>query len=74
MVQLVRVVSWSGWSDWSGGLGGPGGPCGPGGQGGPGDQVCHCIWFTWSKQSDYHRKDKSRKLEIRDIYLSIFLN
>ena len=20
---------------------------------GPGDEVCQCIWFTWSKQSDY---------------------
>ena len=20
-----------------------------GGQSGPGDQVCQCIWFTWSK-------------------------
>ena len=43
----------------SGGPGGPGRQCGPGGQGclggqrGPGDQVCQCIWFTWSKQSDY---------------------
>ena len=42
-------------------LGGPGGPCGPGGQGClgsqgcPGDQVCQCIWFTWSKQSDYRK-------------------
>ena len=35
------------------GLGGPGCQCGPGGQGGPGDQVCQCIWFTWSKQSVY---------------------
>ena len=62
MVQLVGVVSWSG---WSGGLGGPDGPCGPGGPGdpggqgclggqvGPGDQYCQCIWFTWSKQSNY---------------------
>ena len=33
-----------------GGQGGPGRQCGPGGQGGPGDQVCQCIWFTWSKQ------------------------
>ena len=24
-------------------------------QGGPGDQVCQCIWFTWSKQSDYRK-------------------
>ena len=44
MVHLVGVVSWSGWS---------GGPGGQGGQGGPGDQICQCIWFTWSKQSDY---------------------
>ena len=41
------------------GLGGPGCQCGPGGQGclggqgGPGDQVCQCIWFTWSQQSNY---------------------
>ena len=35
------------------GLGGPGCQCGPGGQGGPGDQVCQCIWFTWSKQKGY---------------------
>ena len=36
--------------------GGPGGPVGQGclgGQGGPGDQVCQCIWFPWSKQSNY---------------------
>ena len=33
--------------------GGPGGPGGPVGQGGKGDQVCQCIWFTWSKQSNY---------------------
>ena len=42
------------------GPGGPGGPDGPGGPvspgglgclGGPGDQVCQCIWITWSKQS-----------------------
>ena len=41
---------------------GPGGPCGAGGpggqgclggQGGPGDQVCQCIWFIWSKESNY---------------------
>ena len=42
-----------------GGPGGPGSPDGPGGQGclggqsGPGDQVCQCIWFAWSKQSNY---------------------
>ena len=35
------------------GLGGPGCQCGPGGQGGPGDQVCQCVWFPWSKQSNY---------------------
>ena len=44
-----------------GGPGGPGGPDGPGGpgcqgclsgQGSPGDQVCQCIRFTWSKQSN----------------------
>ena len=41
------------------GLGGPGCQCGPGGQGclggqgGPGDQVCQCVWFISSKQSDY---------------------
>ena len=40
------------------GLGGPGCQCGPGGQGCPGgqggpDDQCICIWFTWSKQSDY---------------------
>ena len=43
------------------GTGGPGGPgcqCGPGGPGGqgclgsPGDQVCQCILFLWSKQSN----------------------
>ena len=52
------VVSWSGWSGCSGGPGGPGGPGGQGclgGQGGPGDQVCQCIWFTWSKQSNYRK-------------------
>ena len=38
---------------------GPSGPGGPGGQGclgsqgGPGDQVGQCIWFPWSKQSNY---------------------
>ena len=53
---MVQLVSWSG---WSGGLGGPKGPGGTGGPGGPcgscgpGDQVCQCIWFTWSKQSNY---------------------
>ena len=31
----------------------PGGQGYLGGQGGPGDQVCQCIWFTWSKQSNY---------------------
>ena len=36
-----------------GGTGGPGGQGCLGGQGGPGDQVCQCIWFTWSKQSNY---------------------
>ena len=42
-----------------GGPDGPGCQCGPGGQGcldgqgGPGEQVCQCIWFTCSKQSDY---------------------
>ena len=41
------------------GPGGPGSPGGPGGEGclggqsGPGDQVCQCIWFAWSKQSNY---------------------
>ena len=50
------MVSWSG---CSGGPGGPGGPDGLGGQGclggqgGPGNQVCQCIWFTWSQQSNY---------------------
>ena len=53
---------WPGCLDGQGGPGGPGGPGSPGGpggqgclggQGGPGDQVCQCIWFTWSKQSDY---------------------
>ena len=36
-----------------GGLGGPGGQGYLGVQGGPGDQVCQCIWFAWSKQSNY---------------------
>ena len=56
---------WSGLPDGQGGPSGPGGPGGPGGlggpggqgylgvQGGPGDQVCQCIWFPWSKQSNY---------------------
>ena len=44
IVQLVQVAS---------GLSGPGGPGGPVGQAGPGDQVCQCIWFPWSKQSNY---------------------
>ena len=26
-----------------------------GGQSGPGDQVCQCIWFAWSKQSNYRK-------------------
>ena len=35
------------------GPGSPGGPDRLGGQDGPGDQVCQCIWFVWSKQSNY---------------------
>ena len=38
-----------------GGLGGPGGQGYLGVQGGPGDQVCQCIWFPWSKQSNYRK-------------------
>ena len=53
--SLISQVCQSG----PGGPGGPGCQCGAGGQGclggqgSPGDQVCQCIWFTWSKQSDY---------------------
>ena len=36
-----------------GGQGGPGSPSGLGCLGGQGGQICQCIWFTWSKQSDY---------------------
>ena len=40
------------WPGGKGCLGGQGGPGGRGGPDGPGDQVCQCIWFTLSKQSD----------------------
>ena len=49
----------SGGQGCPGGQGGPDSPGGPGGEGclggqsGPGDQVCQCIWFAWSKQSNY---------------------
>ena len=38
------------WPGGKGCRGGQGGPGGPGGPDGLGDQVCRCIWSTWSKQ------------------------
>ena len=63
----IIVCNWAatGVPGGSGGPGGPGGPVGPGSPGGPGgqgclggqsgpdDQVCQCIWFARSKQSNY---------------------
>ena len=40
-------------------MGGSGCQCGPGGQG---DQVCRCIWFTWSKQLNYQKKLEMSRL------------
>ena len=56
---LINPLISRGFQSGSIGPGGPGSPGGPGGQGclggqsGPGDQVCQCIWFAWSKQSNY---------------------
>ena len=59
---LISRLTSQGFQSASIGPGGPSGPGGPdglggqgclGGQGGPGNQVCQCIWFTWSKQSNY---------------------
>ena len=61
---------------YPGGPGCPDGPgcpgcpdlqCGPGGLGclgGPGDQVCQCIWFTWSTQSNYRENLRCHACDI----------
>ena len=56
LIMMIRVTDGLGNPGGPGGPGSPGGPGGQGclgGQGGPGDQVCQCIWFAGSKQSNY---------------------